>query len=189
MAQKDFQSNNRSLLLHCCCAPCAPHIARTLADSYNVHLFFYNPNIFPEEEYRLREREIRTLAEHAGLPLELGAYDDASWREAVIGFEAEPEGGGRCDVCFDHRLDAAARPAKRLNITLFTTTLTVSPHKNAARVNAAGRAAAERIGGVSFLEADFKKKDGFKKSCDIAREHGFYRQDYCGCEFSRRKQE
>jgi len=177
--------NQTPLLLHACCAPCAPHIFRALSEMYKVTIFFYNPNIQPEDEYKIRENEIKRFAETAGIPLIIGEYDPSGWNEAVRGFESEPEGGARCRLCFAYRLDRTAREAAVQNIDLFTTTLSVSPHKNSRIINEEGVAAAERCG-IHFLEADFKKKNGFKLSCDLSRDYGFFRQDYCGCIFSRR---
>jgi predicted adenine nucleotide alpha hydrolase (AANH) superfamily ATPase len=174
------------ILLHICCAPCSPHVIELLSAEYGaVHGFFYNPNIHPEDEYKLREAEIRRFSDSKGIPLIVGEYDVTAWDHAVLGLENEPEGGARCDACFRMRLNAAARAARQLGIPCFITTLTVSPHKNAGKVNAAGRAAAQEHG-VTFVEKDFKKKDGFKISSRMATELGFYRQDYCGCRYSRR---
>ena len=174
------------LLLHVCCAPCSPHIINLLRESYSVTAFFYNPNIHPLEEYTLRENEIRSFSEKESFPLIIGEYDDAAWFEAVRGFEEEPEGSNRCDICFRIRMERAARAAAENGAQYFATTLTVSPHKNAAKIFAAGRAAAAQFDGVEFLEMDFKKKDGYRISSELSREHGFYRQNYCGCSFSRR---
>jgi len=174
------------LLLHICCAPCSPHALNILREEYDVRAFFYNPNIHPREEYELREKEIRDFSEKEGFPLDIGEYDDAAWRDAVRGLEAEPEGGARCDVCFAMRMRRTAFAARDCGARFFTTTLTVSPHKNTKKIFAAGHAAAEDIPGVDFVEFDFKKKDGFRISSQLSREHGFYRQNYCGCIHSRR---
>ena len=174
------------MLLHICCAPCSPHVIALLQRDYDVHGFFYNPNIHPEQEYRLREQEMEKFARAQGLRLLIGDYDTEDWAAAVQGLESEPEGGARCDVCFQMRLERTARTARENGIPYFTTTLSVSPLKNADKVNAAGRAAARTVGDVSFVEANFKKKDGFKISARLAAAHGFYRQNYCGCRYSRR---
>lgn len=172
------------LLLHVCCAPCAPHVLDTLREAgYEPTAFFFNPNIHPEEEYSRRLDELRRHCEAEGIPLIEGRRDTVGWRAAVAGRENDPEGGDRCRLCIGFRLAEAASTAAANGMKTFAATLTVSPHKNAAVVNAAGRAAAA-VEGVVFLEADFKKRDGFKKSCETARRRGFYRQDYCGCEFS-----
>ena len=171
--------------MHICCAPCSPHVIDLLSESYRVHTLFYNPNIQPEEEYIVREAEMRTFAFRSGLPYEAGPYDLDHWNTSVRGLEHEPEGGRRCEVCFRMRLEHTAAHARACDIPFFTTTLTVAPMKKTALVHAAGLAAAHDAG-VEFLAVDFKKKDGFKKSCDLARAQGFYRQNYCGCLHSRR---
>lgn len=174
------------MLLHICCAPCSPHIVDLLRAEYEVTAFFFNPNIFPEEQYTLRLDEMRRLAVELNLPLVEGPYVPEEWSDAVRGLEDALEGGARCEVCFRFRLERAAREAAARSIPWFTTTLTVSPMKNAAVIHRVGSAAGAAAG-VRFLEADFKKKDGFKTSCELSRRHGLYRQDYCGCEFSLRR--
>jgi len=174
-----------SLLLHACCAPCSPHVLNLLEQDYSVTVLFYNPNIQPEEEYRKREEEIRRFSAERGFELIVGDYNTARWLDETRGLEGEPEGGRRCRVCFRHRLDRAAFITSQLGQDIFTTTLTVSPHKNAGVINEEGESAAKRHG-VKFLKSDFKKKDGFKISCDLSDKYGFYRQDFCGCIFSRR---
>jgi predicted adenine nucleotide alpha hydrolase (AANH) superfamily ATPase len=178
-------SQQQKILLHACCAPCAPHVFNVLSENYDVTVFFYNPNLQPEAEYRAREEDMKRFARETGFELLIGEYDEAGWMEAVRGLEGEPEGGARCRICFRHRLGRAARETAERGFDLFTTTLTVSPHKNAKVINEEGAAAAQRFG-VKFLESDFKKKDGFKISGVLSGERGFYRQDYCGCLFSRR---
>jgi hypothetical protein len=175
------------LLLHVCCGPCSTEVIERLAAENDLVLFFFNPNIFPREEHdrRLAEAERHALAH--GHRFVRGEWDHAGWLAAVTGLEGEPEGKKRCAACFAHRLEAAAGKARDEGAASFTTTLTISPHKNAAAVNAAGEAAG-RNAGVHFLAADFKKKDGFLKSCRLAKEAGMYRQDYCGCEYSMKKE-
>ncbi|MFH1537999.1 MAG: epoxyqueuosine reductase QueH [bacterium] len=174
------------LLLHACCAPCAPHVYELLSGEYEVLLYFYNPNIFPEDEYNRRLEELKRFCGEKDIPLIEGNYDKDKWAEAIKGFEEEPEGGKRCAKCFSLRLAETARRAAGAGCSRFTTTLTVSPRKNAEVINRIGREAGERAG-VEFLEENFKKKDGYKISCDLSHERGFYRQDYCGCEYSMRK--
>jgi predicted adenine nucleotide alpha hydrolase (AANH) superfamily ATPase len=174
------------LLVHVCCGPCSTEVIERLAAGHDLVLYFFNPNISPKEEHdrRLAEAERYALARgHMIIP---GPYDHDLWLSAIKGLESEPEGGRRCAACFSYRLEAAAQRALQEGASSFTTTLTISPHKSAPAVNAAGEKAA-RQEGVAFLAADFKKKDGFLKSCQKAREAGMYRQDYCGCEFSIRK--
>ncbi|MBM4148910.1 MAG: epoxyqueuosine reductase QueH [Lentisphaerae bacterium] len=171
------------LLLHVCCAPCAAHAAKTMSEDWEVTLFFSNSNISPPEEYERRLGEARKLAVACGAPLVEDAHDHAGWLRAVAGFEREPEGGARCERCFAYNLARAARFAAGHGFDAFTTTLSVSPHKNSSAIFRAG------TGFGGFLETDFKKRDGFRKSIALARELGLYRQDYCGCEFSLRGKE
>ena len=178
----------KKLLLHVCCGPCSTEVIERLAQDSALVLYFFNPNIFPNEEHDRRLAEAERYAESHGHRFIRGERDHDAWLAAVKGLEAEPEGGKRCDACFAYRLGESARLAREEGAAIFTTTLTISPHKNAALVNAAGEAAGRRFG-VAFLAADFKKKDGFLKSCRLAKEAGMYRQEYCGCEFSMRKNE
>jgi len=171
------------LLLHICCGPCSTEVIERLSAGHDLVLYFFNPNIFPPEEHERRMAEAERYASAHGHRFIAGEWDHDRWLAAVTGLEGEPEGGKRCAACFAHRLDAAAGNARTVGAALFTTTLTISPHKNAAAVNAAGDAAG-RMAGVQFLAADFKKQDGFLKSCRLAKDAGMYRQEYCGCEFS-----
>lgn len=177
--------NKAKLLLHVCCAPCGAGVAELLNRNFNVTGFFYNPNIQPGEEYQKRRLEVERYFQDENLPLIAGDYDIDQWFEAIKGLENEPEGGRRCEACYQFRLVKTAQLAKNNGFEWFATTLTISPHKKAETVNRIG----QELGwehGLKFYEADFKKNDGFKKSCDLARELGFYRQNYCGCLFSRR---
>jgi hypothetical protein len=177
--------NKSKLLLHICCVGCGVYASQILKQDYEVILFFYNPNIWPEEEYEKRMIEAEKIAEKFKLELVKGNYDHGKWLEAVRGHEADPERGERCLICYGYRLDRAAAMAKKMGCEFLTTTLTTSPHKNADDVNKMGEQAAEKYG-IKFLKEDFKKCDGFKKSSALSRELGLYRQNYCGCEFSRR---
>jgi len=158
-------------------------VINELRKEWEVTCFFFNPNIFPEREYVLRRNEMREYAAKVGVEYIEKELPHAEWRKAVKGFEKEPEGGQRCRICFHFRLREAARIAAEEGFDAFTTTLTISPHKNADMVNSAG-IEAEREFGVTFLERNFKKRDGFKISCQLSKEAGLRRQDYCGCEFS-----
>ena len=167
------------LLLHACCAPCASWPLELLSDRSEITVYYYNPNIMPLEEYekrlgqfeKLRRFPFRFLAE---------PWDNETYLAAVRGREGDPEGGGRCSLCFRLRLERTARKAKEEGYDFFATTLTVSPHKNAPLINAIGEAlGAER--GVSWLPADFKKRDGYRRSVALSREYGLYRQAWCGC--------
>ncbi len=175
------------MLLHVCCAPCSPYVVDQLRRDYDLTLYFYNPNIHPEEEYRLRLDEIREWTKSAGLELVEGEYDSDNWLDKTKGLEAEPERGKRCEICFDTRLSKAAEKAAELGVENYGAVLTVSPHKEAAVINRIG-AKQGKEHGVEFIEADWKKKNGYKITTRMAKELGFYRQDYCGCVYSRRGQ-
>jgi len=155
-----------------------------LRQNYDVILFFYNPNIWPEDEYKKRLAEAEKIAGQLNLELIKGEYEHDKWLKAVSGHESDREKGERCLICYKFRLIAAAAMAKKFNCGYLTTTLTTSPHKNALAINEIGEQAVARYG-LKFLSQDFKKQDGFKKSSVLSRELGLYRQNYCGCEFSR----
>ncbi len=171
------------LLLHICCAPDATAVFEQLNPEYEVTGFFHNPNIYPEEEFKLRLSEVESVARQMKFPLEVAAYQPESWFHLVPGLEHEPEGGRRCGVCFRQNLSATARAAREMEMPFFTTTLTISPHKSSAQVLAAGKAAAQEFG-VEFLDINFKKRDGFKRSLELSKNMHLYRQKYCGCKFS-----
>ena len=173
------------LLLHICCVGCGVFVSQILKQNYDVVLFFYNPNIWPEEEYERRLVEAEKIAARFNLKLIKGEYDHEKWLAAVKGHETDPEKGERCLICYKLRLDAAAAMAEESDCDYLTTTLTTSPHKNAKAINEIGEKTAVQYG-LKFLIQDFKKQDGFKKSSALSRELGLYRQNYCGCEFSRR---
>ena len=182
-----MNAGSRDVLLHACCGPCASHCVPELKSrGREPVLFFSNSNLDSRGEYERRLAAARRLAEAEGVRLVADPYDPASWERAVAGFEGEAEGGARCDRCFRHNLGRAAAAAAEGGFSAFSTSLTVSPHKNSQRVFAAGRAAAaETPGAPPFLEADFKKKDGFLDSVRRAAALGLYRQSYCGCRFSK----
>ena len=187
------------LLLHCCCAVCASYPFLQLKEmGYEVVLYFYNPNIYPNIEYQRRLEELKKLSEMYGakLIIEEESYD--YWLNLVKGMENEPEKGARCSICFKERLSRAVLCAIKENCEYITTTLTVSPHKNSKQIFECADEVIDVIlsqenrGEESykmpqFLKIDFKKQDGFKKTSKLADEYGFYRQEYCGCEFSVRK--
>ncbi|RLG58102.1 MAG: recombinase [Candidatus Hydrothermarchaeota archaeon] len=173
------------LMLHACCAPCATHVVKVLREKYEVIVYFYNPNIHPEEEYHLRMKNMIKLAELYDFPLIIGDYDVELWFERIKGFEKEKEGGERCKLCFELRLEKTAKLAKELGMPIFATTLTISPHKNAEVINSIGKKIAKKYN-IKFFEADFKKKNGFKKSVEESKRLNLYRQNYCGCIFSKR---
>jgi epoxyqueuosine reductase len=179
-------SPRRRLLLHICCAPCATAVREILADGYKLEFYFYNPNIHPEKEYLKRLEEVEKLAGEFGIKLKIGKYDHASWRSAVAGHEQDAEGGRRCELCFLHRLKETALLAKDRDYKIFTTTLSVSPHKNSVVINNVGNLIGYRTG-LEFLNQNFKENNGWRRSLELSKEFGFYRQKYCGCEFSNKK--
>ena len=177
-----------TLLLHACCAPCSSAVLEYLSRYFSITILYYNPNITPYEEYQKREAELRRLVAEMNFvhPVEIlpCEYDGPAFAEAAKGLEGEPEGGKRCEACFRLRLRHAAQEAARLHFDYYTTTLSISPMKNAPLLNRLG----EEIGaeyGVAHLPSDFKKKDGYKRSVILSKEHALYRQDYCGCVYSK----
>ncbi|HPC48231.1 MAG TPA: epoxyqueuosine reductase QueH [Deltaproteobacteria bacterium] len=168
------------ILLHVCCAPCATVPVENLVNlGFEVVLFFGNSNIHPRKEYARRLFEVERLAGELRLELVEDPYDHDAWLTAISGLENEPERGKRCIACFGFNLSRAHRAMRRLSIPRFTTTLTVSRHKSSRDIFAAGRAF------EGFVEMDFKKRDGYARSIELSRSLGLYRQDYCGCEFSK----
>ena len=168
-------------LLHTCCGPCASHAVEELRRlGHEVTLCFSNANLAPEDECERRLEAARQLAAHVGAPLIVDPPDHAAWLEAVKGLEEAPEGGERCLRCFRYSLARVQAIAAAQGFDAFATSLTISPHKRSAAIFAIGR----ELDPVRFLAVDFKKHDGFRRSTEIAKECGLYRQDYCGCEFS-----
>jgi len=178
--------NKTRLLLHICCAPDATVVVERLHERFDVVGYFYNPNINDEQEYQLRAQEMARLASSMNFPVIFGAYDADRWLALVKGMEEMPEGGKRCETCFRMRLEAAARYAVTADIKLFATVLTVSPHKNAEIINAIGAMIARQFP-IEFLTENFKKKDGFKRSIELSKHYQLYRQNYCGCIYSKRR--
>ena len=174
----------QKVLLHACCAVCASYsIIKLIEEGYKPIVYFYNPNIYPKKEYDIRLNELINYCEEKNIEIIIGDYDDLAFESLVSEYKNEPEKGKRCDVCFKLRLENSAQLAKKLDIELFTTTLTISPHKLTKQVFEAGQKAAQ-INGVKFLQCDFKKQDGFKKAQQIAKEYNMYKQNYCGCRYS-----
>ena len=177
-----------TLLLHCCCAPCSSYVLEYLCEYFRITVFFYNPNISPESEYTKRILELQRLIGNMNLkhPVSFiaGQYDCDRFFEMAKGLETVKEGGERCFKCYELRLREAAEIAKEGEFEYFTTTLSISPHKNAQKLNEIGlRLGAEY--GVEYLLSDFKKKNGYKRSIELSEEYGLYRQNYCGCVFSK----
>lgn len=180
------------LLLHSCCAPCSSYVIEYLSSYFKILVFYYNPNLYPDEEYEKRVNEQMRFIQAfpAKYPVEFlsGDFEKERFYEAVKGLEQEPEGGARCFACYRLRLMETARTAKRLGMDYFTTTLSISPLKNAVKLNEIGEELAEEYG-VAYLPSDFKKKNGYHRSVELSKEYGMYRQDYCGCIFSYQRKE
>lgn len=176
------------LLLHVCCAVCGAYLVEILKKDFEPVIFFYNPNIHPEEEYSKRKASAQKLAEVYGIEFTEGNYDTGNWFEKVKGFEKEPEGGARCPICFTMRLEKTARIAREKNIGFFTTTLAVSPYKNEATTDQLGTDIAANFQLRFVKSSDFNqtKNDIWQKTRKLAREYKFYHQKYCGCVFGRR---
>jgi len=188
--EKEIESNKDKvpkLLLHSCCAPCSSYVLEYLSEFFEITVFYYNPNIYPPEEYFKREEEQKRFIEKIpaknSIHFIAGEFEEEKFYETVKGMENEPEGGQRCFACYALRLEKAACEAKKGGFDYFTTTLSISPHKNAQELNRIGGEIAEEYG-VKYLFSDFKKKGGYKRSCELSEEYGMYRQDYCGCVYS-----
>ena len=179
-----------SLLLHSCCGPCSSYVMEYLAQYFDITIFYYNPNISPAAEFQFRAEEQQRLIREMdlGVSFLLGKYEPERFFSLAKGHEAEPEGGERCFKCYRLRLEEAARAAKAGGFSYFTTTLSISPLKNAAKINEIGEELAE-IYHVQHLPSDFKKKNGYKRSIELSHEYDLYRQNYCGCVYSQREAE
>lgn len=175
----------RPVLLHTCCAPCSAAIIEwMLANGWRPTLFYCNPNIYPDTEYEIRKAECTRYAQNLGLEIIDGYYDHARWLEAVTGLEDEPERGRRCLRCFSVRMQASAKLAGELGISLFSTTLASSRWKDLAQISAAGHEAAEAVESVEFWDRNWRKEGLSERRRALLAENGFYNQTYCGCEFS-----
>ncbi len=172
------------LLLHSCCAPCFGYVYELLHPEYSISPFFYNPNIAPINEYHKRHQELDNFCAIKGIKLYTGECDAKQWTYLVKKHRFSGERSDRCWICYEIRLRKAFEFAKSNNFDIVTSTLSISPHKNAAKINSIGKKLNLEYG-IKFLEADFKKKDGFKKSLELSKAHGFYRQNYCGCIYSK----
>lgn len=186
------RSENPQLLLHSCCAPCSSYVLEYLSDYFFITVFYYNPNIYPDEEYWKRVREQQEFigkfpAKHPISFME-GKFEKDRFYELARGLEHVPEGGERCHKCYELRIREAATLAKELEMDYFTTTLSISPLKNAAKLNEIGKKL-EKEYGISYLYSDFKKKNGYQRSVELSRAYDMYRQDYCGCVYSKQERE
>lgn len=177
-----------TLLLHSCCAPCSSYVLTYLAEYFKITVFYYNPNIYPESEYAYRVNEVRRLIEELSVKNKIsfieGEYNPDLFFETVKGLENEKEGGERCFKCYDMRIKEASEIAKKNGFDYYTTTLSISPHKNAEKLNEIGEKYADE--NTRHLPSDFKKKNGFKESVRLSEKYNLYRQNYCGCVFSKR---
>jgi len=175
------------LLLHSCCGPCSSYVITYLKDYFDITVFYYNPNIEPEEEYLKRKEEQIKLINKLNIPnitLMDSSYDNDNYRRVIKGHEEDNEGSTRCHICYRLRLEETMKKALESNFEYFGTTLTVSPYKNAQVLNKIGDSLAKN-NNIKWLYSDFKKKDGYKKSIMLSKEYELYRQDYCGCLFSK----
>ena len=186
---KENQENGvkPTVLLHACCAPCASACIERLIPAFNIVVYFYNPNIDTEKEYEYRKLECKRLCEYFNVEFIFDDHNKKEFISGVTGLENEPERGARCEVCFRLRLKKAYEKAKEINADFFATTLTLSPLKNADLINKIG----EEIGDdkTKHLKTDFKKRGGYLRSIELSKALNLYRQNYCGCEFSKRKNE
>ncbi|MFC1723105.1 epoxyqueuosine reductase QueH [Nanoarchaeota archaeon] len=174
----------KKLLLHVCCGPCGTHSIEEMKKEYDVTAFWYNPNIHPMGEYVQRLEAGKKVGEELDIELVEGDYDYDGWLREIAGFEEEPEGGVRCRKCFSIRLSELARYAKENGFDCVTTTMTISPHKDADVINKLGKHFCEKEG-IEWVHSNFKVGDGFKKSVDMSKKMGLYRQKFCGCFYSR----
>ena len=191
---KELETADRvpTLLIHSCCAPCSSYVLEYLSQYFEITVFYYNPNIYPESEYTKRILEQKKLIRDMNLKYPVsflaGRYEKEKFYAMSQGMEYLKEGGARCMKCYELRLSEAARQAAAGGFDYFTTTLSISPMKNAQKLNEIGVRLGEEYG-VEYLVSDFKKKNGYKRSIELSKEYGLYRQDYCGCEFSMRERE
>jgi len=177
-----------SLLLHVCCAPCATHVIELLKEQFAVTAFFYNPNIYPFKERLHRAREANDLCQKLGVEIITDVEKSHDWSRRMKGRRRDREGGSYCTVCFRIRLAQAAAVAEQGKFDYFASTLSVSPHKEVQIINRVGNKVARGLR-TRFYSADFKKQNGFKKSCQLSQKYGLYRQDYCGCVYSLRERD
>ncbi len=181
-----LNGNKPSLLLHCCCAPCSSYVLEYISQYFDITLFFYNPNIYPEKEFEFRLSELKRFNNDAGYNLKVMTpeYISDEFFDLAKGYESLPEGGERCRKCYELRLEKTAEYAAQFGYDYFCTTLSISPYKNSEWLNSIG-VSSEKKYGVKYLLSDFKKKGGYKRSIELSEKYGLYRQNYCGCIFSK----
>lgn len=176
----------KKMLLHSCCGPCSTAVIERLVDEFEIVVYYYNPNIYPHEEYlhRLQEQKRFLEEKYSGkIKLIEGEWDCEKFRILALGYENDKEGGSRCKICFKMRLEGVAKFASENNFDIFATTLSVSPYKNHELLNEIGNDLSKRYN-IDYYNANFKKQDGYKRSVILSKEYNLYRQNYCGCEFS-----
>lgn len=192
LAELGSRGETPTLLLHSCCAPCSSYVLEYLSEYFYITVFYYNPNLDKQEEFDRRVSEQKRLIGEMNFSHEVkfiqGEYEPERFGNIAEGLEDVPEGGERCFKCYRLRLEEAAAEAKKHGFDYFTTTLSISPLKNAQKLNEIGEELSAKYG-VKYLYSDFKKREGYKRSCELSREYGLYRQDYCGCEYSKREAE
>ena len=178
-------TSKKKLLIHSCCGPCSSYVIEYLANYFDITILYFNSNIYPKEEYLKRFNEQKRLIEkfHNDIKLVEIGYDYDEYLEYISGHENDFEGGQRCHLCYEYRLNKASIYAKDNGFDYFTTTLSVSPYKDSKVLNAIGKSLEDKYG-VKYLFSDFKKKDGYKRSIELSKKYNLYRQNYCGCEFS-----
>lgn len=190
--KKQNEKKQKNMLLHVCCAPCSSHVLSVLHDEYNITAFFYNPNITSKQEHDKRIEELKRFAKQAefakGTQIVEAMFEPERFFEIAKGLEHEPERGERCYKCYELRLEETAKYAKSHAFDVFTTTLSISPHKNATWLNEIGMRLAEKYH-IPYLYSDFKKKNGYAHSIELSKEYNLYRQDYCGCIYSKMERE
>lgn len=178
-----------TLLLHSCCAPCSSYVLEYLSQFFKITIYYYNPNISPIEEFEKRVEEQKRLIKELPVKNKIdfieGNYDNDLYEETIKGLEEEKEGGPRCFLCYRMRLEDTARLAKEKGFDYFTTTLSISPYKNSKVLNKIGEELSTKYN-TKYLYADFKKREGYKRSIELSKIYGLYRQDYCGCKYSER---
>lgn len=187
--------SNKKILLHSCCAPCSSYVISFLSNYFDITILYYNPNISPKEEYEKRKEEQKKLIKLLNTKHKLDFldcdYENDTYNKLITGYESCKEGGSRCSICFNLRLEKTAILAKQHNYDYFCSTLTVSPHKNSKIINEIGTKISQKYN-IKWLYSDFKKNEGFKQSIELSKKYDLYRQDYCGCIYSkkeRKKQE
>jgi len=193
ISETNLESNKPSVLLHSCCGPCSTAVIERLAPLYNITVFFYNPNIMdPEEYYRRRDSQLKFIEEfnieyrkEYFIDYIEGEYNPECFINLTSDLKNEPEGGFRCNICFRLRLERTAEVAKALEKDTFATTLTISPHKNYEAISSIGNTLSESLN-IPYLDENFKKKGGFQRSIELSKKYNLYRQDYCGCDYSKR---